>query len=56
MLGNVLDAAVAAYGDRFRAVHGNCKVWLNGEPADLHAAVEAADEVAVLPPVSGGSS
>ena len=51
---DVLGAAVASYGEPFRAVLDHCKVWLNGEPADLHAAVGAADEVAVLPPVSGG--
>lgn len=55
-VGEVLDAAAAAYGDRFRAVLDNCKVWLNGDPAELHAPVGAADEVAVLPPVSGGST
>jgi molybdopterin converting factor small subunit len=53
---DVLDQAVAAYGDRFHAVLGTCRVWLNGESADLHAAVGATDEVAVLPPVSGGST
>jgi molybdopterin converting factor small subunit len=52
---DVLSAAVATYGEQFRAVLDNSKVWLNGDPADLHAPVGAADEVAVLPPVSGGS-
>ena len=41
-VGDVLDAAVARYGDGFAAVLERCKVWRNG------------DEVAVLPPVSGG--
>ena len=51
----VLDAAVARYGDDFGALLGSCKVWVNGEPAGPDDAVAATDEVAVLPPVSGGS-
>ncbi|MSV79725.1 MAG: MoaD/ThiS family protein [Actinobacteria bacterium] len=50
----VLAAAVAAYGAHFGAVVEKSKVWLNGEPADATAEVGVADEVAVLPPVSGG--
>lgn len=51
----VLDAAVERYGDGFGALLGSCKVWVNGEPADPDDAVSGADEVAVLPPVSGGA-
>jgi sulfur-carrier protein len=51
----VLAAAVAAYGSAFEEVLANSRVWCNGEPADGDEAVGAADEVAVLPPVSGGS-
>ena len=40
---DVLSAAVASYGEGFQAVL-----------AEPHTAVGAADEVAVLPPVSGG--
>ncbi len=50
----VLDAAVERYGPGFAAVLATCKVWVNGEPADRAAAVGSRDEVAVLPPVSGG--
>lgn len=50
----VLDAAVARYGDAFAAVLGTCRVWVNGEPAQPADAVADGDEVAVLPPVSGG--
>jgi molybdopterin converting factor small subunit len=50
----VLDEAVARYGDGFGAVLATCKVWVNGEPADPDDVVGAGDEVAVLPPVSGG--
>ncbi len=50
----VLTAAVSRYGDDFAAVLGTCRVWLNGEAVDRSAPVGADDEVAVLPPVSGG--
>lgn len=51
----VLEHAVHTYGERFREVLANSRVWLNGDPADDQAVVGASDEVAVLPPVSGGS-
>ncbi len=54
-VGAVLDAAVARFGGDFAAVLGSCKVWVNGEPAERDDDVTDADEVAVLPPVSGGA-
>jgi molybdopterin synthase sulfur carrier subunit len=53
-LGEVLDRAVERYGASFATVLGSCRVWVNGDAADRAAAVGASDEVAVLPPVSGG--
>jgi len=53
-VGEVLDAAVVSYGEQFSAVLGQSNVWLNGEPAERSVAVVDTDEVAVLPPVSGG--
>lgn len=50
----VLDAARQRYGAPFAAVLQTCRVWVNGEPATGTDPVGAADEVAVLPPVSGG--
>lgn len=53
-VGAVLDAAVAEFGEGFAAILPSCRVWVNGEPAERGDSVTAADEVAVLPPVSGG--
>lgn len=55
-LGDLLDHACATYGEEFAAVLATAAVWINGEePAkgrDTPLAPD--DEVAVLPPVSGG--
>jgi molybdopterin converting factor small subunit len=54
-VGSVLDEACRRWGPEFEAVLARCAVWVNGEPADRHVLLEPTDEVAVLPPVSGGS-
>ena len=56
-MGKLLDDLRARYGPEFGAVLGTARVWVNGEdPADGDATLLAAgDEVAVLPPVSGGA-
>jgi sulfur-carrier protein len=53
-VGAVLDAARVRYGEGFAAVLATARVWRNGEPAAVDDPVGPADEVAVLPPVSGG--
>lgn len=53
-VGIVLDRAVETFGEAFAAVLPSCRVWVNGEPSDGDDVVGPADEVAVLPPVSGG--
>ncbi len=53
-VGAVLEEARARYGATFVEVLAGCKVWRNGEPATDDEPVGADDEVAVLPPVSGG--
>lgn len=53
-VGDVLDAAAAKYGERFVEILDVSKFWVNGKPAERSTAVQDTDEVAVLPPVSGG--
>ena len=54
-VGDVLDRATHRYGSTFAEVLPTCRVWVNGEPAERSSVVGASDEVAVLPPVSGGA-
>jgi len=53
-VGQVLDQAVDRFGQHFQTILDGSKVWLNGNPTDRSADVAPTDEVAVLPPVSGG--
>jgi molybdopterin converting factor small subunit len=52
---DVLAAARDRYGEPFASVLASCRVWVNGEPAAGTQLVGADDELAVLPPVSGGA-
>jgi molybdopterin converting factor small subunit/CDP-diglyceride synthetase len=54
-VGEILDEARRRYGEQFAAVLTHSRVWVNGAPADVRAALREGDVVAVLPPVSGGS-
>jgi molybdopterin synthase sulfur carrier subunit len=53
-VGEVLTWARDQYGPAFAAVVDHSCVWCNGDPADPETVLAAGDEVAVLPPVSGG--
>ena len=53
-VGDVLNQARSRFGEHFAAVLASSRVWCNGEPATDDVPVGPADEVAVLPPVSGG--
>jgi molybdopterin converting factor small subunit len=50
----VLSASIERYGAAFAAVLPTCRIWVNGEPAEPDLALRDTDEVALLPPVSGG--
>lgn len=54
-MADVLSAARSRYGPTFAAVLSTAKVWVNGEPVPESTTVGPRDEVAVLPPVSGGA-
>jgi molybdopterin converting factor small subunit len=55
-LAAVLDEARRRYGSGFDQVLSSCRVWVNGDEVSPDTAVGDTDEVAVLPPVSGGST
>jgi molybdopterin synthase sulfur carrier subunit len=46
--------AVRRFGPSFEAVLATSTIWLNGEVVPAGRLIGPGDEVAVLPPVSGG--
>ena len=54
-VGEVLETASSRFGSQFAAGLATAKVWRNGEEVDARDPVGPDDEIAVLPPVSGGS-
>jgi molybdopterin synthase sulfur carrier subunit len=55
-VGEVLAAATDRFGAPLDRLLATCQVWCNGEPAPPRQRVAPGDEVAVLPPVSGGAT
>jgi len=55
-VGDVLADASARWGEPFAQVLAGSRVWVNGEPAGNDHRLCPGDEVAVLPPVSGGAT
>jgi len=53
-VGAVIEAATEQFGADFAELVPTCRVWVNGEPAVESDPVGDGDEVALLPPVSGG--
>ena len=51
---DVLAAAVERYGEGLGRVIAISTIWVNGEEAGPSEPLGADDELAVLPPVSGG--
>jgi len=54
-VGEIIEAAAARFGPGFEAGLGSAAVWRNGEQASISDPVGPSDEVALIPPVSGGS-
>jgi Molybdopterin converting factor, small subunit len=50
----VADGLAATYGERFAAIAAVSSFVVNGERAARDTPVAEGDEVAILPPVSGG--
>lgn len=53
---DVVSQLTVRYGEGFATVMRSSRVWLNGEPTSMESTVSCrpGDEVAILPPVSGG--
>ncbi len=54
-VGEVLEAASSRFGSHFAAGVATAKIWRNGEEVDDLQPVDPDDEIALLPPVSGGA-
>src|SRR5262245_31838834 len=54
--GELADALSAAYGERFAQIAAVSSFVVNGERAERGTPVAQGDEVAILPPVSGGAA
>jgi sulfur-carrier protein len=52
----VLHEACRRYGSGFETVLPTCRIWVNGDEVAPDTVLLDTDEVAVLPPVSGGSA
>jgi len=50
----VLENATTAFGASFAELIPVCRIWVNGDAATAETPVGSGDEVALLPPVSGG--
>ena len=53
-VGELIAQALERYGEHFARVLASSQIWLNGEEALNDTALGPYDEVAVLPPISGG--
>jgi MoaD family protein len=51
---DLLDDLCSEFGDGLRTLLPSCAVWVNRSPTPRNTVLSGGDEVAVLPPVSGG--
>ena len=54
-VGEIVDRASEKFGPRFVEILQRSRIWLNGEQAERDDPVGPDDEVALIPPVSGGA-
>ena len=54
-VGDLLGQATDRFGDQFTSGLSAARVWVNGEQADDTTLLAPTDEVALIPPVSGGA-
>jgi MoaD family protein len=54
-VGDVVDALSSRFGERFAAIAAVSSFVVNGERAVRSSPIAEGDEVALLPPVSGGA-
>ena len=54
-VGEVVGLAVEKFGPDFASILPACRIWVNGNPAKDDDKVFDSDEIAILPPVSGGA-
>ncbi len=55
-VGDALDQAVAQFGDRFARSLATAQIWVNGDKAGRDTPLHNGDEMALIPPVSGGAA
>lgn len=54
-VGALLEKATAEYGSAFERSMRRARVWVNGQPASPEDPIGESDEIALIPPVSGGA-
>ncbi|SHF01704.1 molybdopterin synthase sulfur carrier subunit [Ferrithrix thermotolerans DSM 19514] len=50
----LLKELVTTYGPELESLLSVSRLWVNDEPADVNQPLRSGDQVAILPPVSGG--
>ena len=54
-VGQAIELAIEKFGPDFAAALPACRIWVNGIPVTEDDTVSGGDEIAILPPVSGGA-